>query len=47
MKRASFLRDLAMERVLKGGGPEAADRLEAQAAPALNAENWDRARQLL
>ena len=46
MKRASFVRDLAMEKVLNGG-PEAADRLEAQAAAAINAENWDRARQLL
>ncbi len=41
-----MLRDLAMEKVLNGG-PEAADRLEAQAAAAINAENWDRARQLL
>jgi len=46
VKRASLLRDLAMEKVLNGG-PEAADRLEAQAAAAINAENWDRARQLL
>src|SRR5712691_9552621 len=46
MKMASFLRDLAMEKVLNGG-PEAADRLEAQAAAAIHAENWDRARQLL
>ena len=35
-----------MEKVLSGG-PEAADRLEAQAAAAINAEKWDRARQLL
>jgi len=46
VKRASFVRDLAMEKVLNGG-PEAADRLEAQAAAAINAENWDTARQLL
>ena len=46
MKRASFLRDLAMEKLLNAG-PEAADRLEARAAAALNAENWDTARRLL
>ncbi len=46
MKRGSFLRDLAMEKMLNGR-PEAADRLEARAAAALNAQDWDRARQLL
>jgi hypothetical protein len=46
MKRGSFLRDLAMEKMLNGG-PDAADRLEARAAAAINASNWDSARQLL
>ena len=46
MKRGSFLRDRAMEKMLDGG-PEAADRLEARAAAAINASNWDSARQLL
>jgi hypothetical protein len=46
MKRASFLRDLAVQKVLNAG-PDAADRLEANAVAAINADNWDEARQLL
>ena len=46
MKRGSFLPDLAMEKMLNGG-PEPADRLEARAAAAISASNWDSARQLL